>query len=391
VDPERAVLDYVENDDTGSRAVIAQAVLEAESLSTLSAKSIEGPVRDWLATMREPLNGRFRRAQRRFPQLEGEAVLALCRELLPAVAGGAAGGNGAPELLSATYDLILLHAGRGTLSPEGGAAGISVLLREAFPKLRPLLAARPGQLPGALSNAVENLGPHGVDFAREIVHLAGLVRAPEELLDAGIVLAWRLGDVRCRVGALEIAPRLPPRVVLAALGIPSWPDEAAAMALELLAHHGWQQPESLGPERIANRASEATQWLLATSVGNFIGFDGHFRQPPVLLKPPDARLRHRFWVRVGQETFRIDADVFGWSCRPDPGADYPLAEVPRKRLLKKSASHLQPDGTLVLGDETIRLPLMAGATSLVISEGLVAFTLPDSFRVRIATQVWRSA
>src|SRR5262249_20242669 len=140
------------------------------------------------------------------------------------------------DLLSAAYDLILLHAGRGTLSPEGGSvAGIGALLRDTFPRLRRLLLTRPRALPGALSNAVENLGARGVEFPRDLAAVADALRTGDELLEAGVVLAWRLGDARCRVKALEIAARLPPRAVLAALKLPAWPEPAAAVVVGALA------------------------------------------------------------------------------------------------------------------------------------------------------------
>src|SRR5262245_60028499 len=150
------------------------------------AEMIAGPVRDWLAARRHDLNGRFRLAQRRFPRLSAETVFPLCRELLPPLAG--TGEAGSAELLASVYELILLHAGRGTLAPEnGGSPALNELLRVTFPRLRPLLLARPSDLPAALSNAVENLGGRGLDMARG---LAELGTAGDDLLDAGAVLAW---------------------------------------------------------------------------------------------------------------------------------------------------------------------------------------------------------
>jgi hypothetical protein len=286
---------------------------------TPGTDTLSGPLRDWLAAMRSDLNGRFRQAQRRFPQLDPDAVLALCRELLPPLAG--AGEPGTADLLSAAYDLILLHAGRGTLSPDGGSnPGIGVLLRDAFPRLRRLLLTRPRALPGALSNAVENLGPRGVEFARAVAAVADALQTGDELREAGVVLAWRLGDARCRVKALEIAARLPPRAVLAALELPAWPEAAAAVVVAALTADAWSGPENLLTARTleelaANpkRASELSQaapsdeplpaWTLAGRPGAFAGFDGHFLTPPVLLDPGDQAGRHRFWVSCDGSTY----------------------------------------------------------------------------------------
>jgi hypothetical protein len=346
-----------------------------------AAGLIAGPVRDWLAGMRAALNGRFRLAGRRFPALEADTVLGLCRELLPPLAGPDAAGSA--DLLSAAFDLILLHAGRGTLAPGGGQPGLGVLFREAFPILRPLLMARPGFLPGALSNAVENLGPRGPDFARGLIALAPRVGKPEELLDAGAVLAWRLGDARLRGAALDRADRLPAPATLAALGVPDWPAQAAPLLLAGLRAHGWCRPaELLSPKTLAGLATAEPAaldrlrqdlsappgrapagWRLAGRPGNFRGFDGHFDRPPLLLDSPDAPGPHRFVVRAGGEVFRIDADAFGWACAPCPPTDAPPARAQR------------PAGAA----------LPARLTSLAARPGVLACTTADSFRVRVLT------
>ena len=343
----------------------------------MAQEMIAGPVRDWLAAQRKELNARFRLAQRRFPSLDADAVLALCRELLPPLAGPDAAS--AADLLSAVYELILLHAGRGVLTPKA-QCGVAVLMRETFPALRPLLAARPRQQPGALSNAVENLGSRGVTFARGLATLAPHLGRPEDLLDAGAVLAWRLGDARLRNAALGIAERLPAPATLAALGLSDWPIQAAPLVVAGLRANGWCRPEELlsaktlaglpkaTPEHLdklrqdlASLPETAADRRLAGRLDNFSGFDGHFDQPPVLLDMPAETGEHRFYVRCGTVAFRIDADAFGWVCQPAAGIDVAVGQAkcpPRVKL---------PERT----------------TSTVLRAGAVAYTTADSFRVRV--------
>src|SRR5262249_29232536 len=104
-------------------------------------------------------------------------------------------------------------------------------------------------------------------------------------------------------------------------------------------------------------------WRLAGRLGNFSGFDGHFDRTPLLLDAGAQGSRHRFWVRSAHVAYRLDADVFGWVCRPDPSVDFPVRLCKGKR---------QP-------------PLPAGANSSVAADDLVAFSLPDSFRIRVLT------
>jgi hypothetical protein len=345
---------------------------------------IDGPARDWLAARRQELNGRFRAAQRRFPRLDPAAVLTLCQELLPGLAGKGEGGSN--ELLSSGYDLILLHAGRGTLAATGSdASGISVLLREAFPRLRPLLLTQPKVLPASLSNAVENLGVRGVEMARGLAYLADGLASGDALLEAGVVLAWRLGEARLRIQALERAKQLPPRVVRIALRVPDWPETAVPLVLAGLAADAWSRPEELltpqtlavlpqqSAEQLAALAQRLTappvadvaNWRLVGRLGNFRGFDGHFDRPPLLLDPGSRGSRHRFWVQSGTTNHRLDADAFGWVCRPDPSVDFPVSLARSKK------------------DWPSAVP--RSATSYIEDENALAFTVADSFRIRLVT------
>src|SRR5262249_17326675 len=100
----------------------------------------------------------------------------------------------------------------------------------------------PRTLPGALSNAVENLGPRGEDFVVGLSDFAGRITTPDDLLGAGALLAWRLGDARLRAAALDTAARLPPGITLAALGLPNHPEAEAPALLARLAADVWNVP-----------------------------------------------------------------------------------------------------------------------------------------------------
>jgi len=370
----------------------------------------EGPAREWLEARREELNARFLLARRRFPRLDGRVVLDLAAELLPALAGK--GERGSAELMQSIYELILLHAGRGLVGADAGETPLGVLLRETFPRLRPLLLKDPRALPAALSNAVENHAEHGIIFARALPDLAAHVTEPAELLDAGAVLAWRLGQPRLREQALDLAAKLPPAATLAALLLEDWPAEAAEPLRAALQADAWRAPEQVLSSATRARLKEmpagkvkevrerlaappletAAAWDLGGSIGNFTGFGGTFEEPPLLLDAGARGTRHRFWALSTDGVFRIDADVFGWTCRPDAQADFPVQEVRPKpgklaALLKGvvASPRLYPDGQLEGPGGSVKLEAAAGAATFVTAPGLVAFTRPDSFRVRVLT------
>lgn len=372
--------------------------------------AIASPVlRAWVASSREDLNARFQSAAREHPRLEGEAVLSLCAELLPPLAKEE--GAGTAELLSSVYDLILLHAGRGTLAPGGGTSrGVTTLLRKVFPSLKTILLTRPESLPSEISNAVENLDDRGEALALRLPSLSSRLESGENFVAAMALCAWRLGNSRLREEVLEVAERLPAASRLEALDVGGWPSEAASLVTAALRADAWRRPEdAISAETLAKLAKASprkledlrkelssppraplAEWASAGIIGGFAGFDGHFEEPPLLLDGPETS-RHRFWALASNGAFRLDADVYGWSCRPDDAAaDYKVGEPKTRGFIASllgagddGAPRLAKDGTLTFGGESAKFEEMAGATSFVAREDFVAWTVADSHRIRI--------
>lgn len=368
------------------------------------ARVIAGDAAAWLASRRGELNSRFERMRSRFPAMTAEAVLGHLADILPPLAGPEPASG---DLLSSVYDLVLLHAGRDAFASR---PCLDLLLRQLFPKIRRLLIQRPSAVPGALSNAVENLGALGPAFVAALGPVADSIDDHTILLDAVAVLAWRLGEARLRETALSIAQRLPARVLLTGLGLADWPDAAASLVLEDLRTTGWRHPTGLFTESSlqalrdpqpgavaalktsisAATASPLRSWTVSARVGDFSGFAGNFDTPPVVLDGGD---RHQLFARCGAQDFRIDADAFGWVCRPHHSMDLPVRTVDDPSALRRlvarlqstSADRLLPDGTLTIAGDSARLPALSGAVSFTVRPSLVATTHADSHRIRIAT------
>lgn len=305
---------------------------------------VGGPAAAWLEARRPALNDRFERARRRWPSLDPDDVLLRLATILPTLAGDE---PDAPRLCDAVYDLVLLHAGRGAFAR---APGLQPLLELTFPSLRTWLLVAPGQLCGALSNAVENLGTAGEAWAAGLPKVAATLEPKADsiptLLDAGAVLAWRLGEARLRTRALAVARALPPATLEAALGMP-------VTALDALAADGWTRP-----------GDTLHGWRRVATLGGFSGFGGPFDQPPRVLDGGDP---HTFFVASGDRHYRIDADQFGQHVASVPDPNLPT-RAPKKQgllgsLLGSKEERAEADGSFYLTEGVVRIPEAAGIES----------------------------
>ena len=291
---------------------------------------IAGPAADWLRRNRDGLNQRVRLARHLGGRPDATLLTTWLHRLLPALCEKQA----SDAVLQMAFDLVLLLAAQSRL-PAVATGDAQGRLLDALPELGSTLNARPDLL-AAFSNAVGNLGASGLAFATALPGLAASCPT-ERLLEAGAVLAWRLGEPRLRQRALAIAASLPPATVAAALALP---EAQLAGALAQLNANAWRRP--------GHAATVLAQ------IGDFTGFGGPFALPPLLLNTSQG---HSLHVQCGAARHRIAADGFGWRCLPDADS----AGTPAKAK-----------------------PLVAGCSSWVLLQpGVLACTRPDSFRIRI--------
>jgi hypothetical protein len=297
---------------------------------------IDGPAADWLTRNRNGLNQRIRLARHQGGRPDSALLSAWLHRLLPQLCAKQAG----DAVIQAAFDLVLLLAAQSRL-PAIALAGSDAQgrLLDTVPELAPALNARP-ELLAAFSNAAGNLGSSGLAFAAALPALAAACPV-ERLLEAGAVLAWRLGEPRLRQRALAIAATLPSAAAAVALDVPG-PQLAEAIAQ--LNANAWRRPGRPG----------------LAQIGDFTGFGGPFAVPPLLLGSSQG---HGLHVQCGAVRHRIIADTFGWRCLPDadPAGIVAKAKVP-----------------------VAAKPLIAGCSSWVLLQpGVLACTRPDSFRIRI--------
>lgn len=334
------------------------------------------PLREFLVERRDELNLRFFRMAQRYPKLHPDLALLQLAEILPLHAGDE---PAAQRLLSAIYDLVLLHVARDAFSRQ---PALGTLLRATLVEssLRRLALEAPERLPAELSNAIENLGAKAIAFVAQLGALAARAPNVEAFSRAGAVLAWRLGESRLRKAAIAALPSIDPALWLAALGEDRPASDAVTVAA-VLRHEGWRTP-SHPPGDVKDG------YEIVARLGRFAGFGGVFEQPPelVVTDADDLADRHHFHVRVGETIFRVEADCYGASVRPAIPATLGTirpALHPTKTKSKSASFTLTQAGALQRdGSETL-IPELAGATSFLGRDRLVVVTLKDSHVIRV--------
>jgi hypothetical protein len=255
---------------------------------------ISGRAATWLRDQRDGLNLRVRLARHRGLRTDPALLTAWFDRLLPDLCAQ----DASDDLLLATFELVLLLAGRGRLPlPHLAADDAQGALLLALPHLSAVCSQRPALL-AAFSNAAGNLGANGLSFVTTLPRLAACCPA-EHLLDAGVVLAWRSGEARLHDQALAIAARLPAAVVAVALAIDT---AGVASSLAALKHNGWRRPGQV-----------RQPGALLTRIGDYHGLGGPFAGLPEIL---DSSHGHCLHLRCGATTHHLQVDAFGWHCQP---------------------------------------------------------------------------
>jgi hypothetical protein len=254
-----------------------------------------------LATHRDRYNAQFRQARLTARQLDADAMLAHLRTFAgPAVDAAVAAGGDPLAVTDALVDLSYALAARGKLgiAERAPAPEVSLGFGWALPALGRFVAEQPRRVASAVLNALHHLldaDTHRADaWVQTMIALAGRVTSAPDLLDAGVVAAWRCGLARLRASAMDVAARIDPSALTIALGVEgSLPDDVVGR----LEADPWLDPAS---------AQRPTRLLVVRRVGAFRGFGGTFAAPPKV-----SHVDGRWYVSDGTGCWLVHADRFG--------------------------------------------------------------------------------
>jgi len=328
---------------------------------------ITASLRQLLEEVRSQLNVKFRQRVSLGAQINGTGWLRIFEQAIaPAVEAILREAPGrSREGLLALYDVGLELAAKGNFSSAGGSPKLLELWREVFPRIAALLAEKPREVAGRLSNAILNLNQSApLAAGRWLQQLDGTAReckSAEQLLELGKFLGWTSGVASLRKAAVPLAASLPESILRSILALErDVPSGFVYAYFQRFAEYAWQ------PDLAETGASGVKEVAIC---GDFRGLGGNFLSPPRCYLA-DSTIH----VTDGATHWELHADRFGNSFhRTTATRADTVGAVP-----KPSVSLA---GEIDWGEQRLLRPDLASPTSQVYDGQTLAVTIASSYHV----------
>lgn len=336
--------------------------MNAPHAQSASENALHAALRD----RRDYFNARFESVRHGAGRLNSEALFDFIRlALAPLIA---AVELQLPERVPAVVDagfevgLSLVSAGIWPSSPK------LVLLKRAYTStfcaLRQAITADPQRLLPRLSNAVLTPGLNAELWLACMEGIAGALATPAQVLDAGIICAWRCGLAHYRAAALARIELLPDAALLA-LFAPKQGD-VGALKTALQAQR-WYRPDAPIPTK-----------QIAARVGAFVGLGGQFSAPPSV-RSDGVEL----YVSSGAAHWLLLADAYGMSLHGAPAQEL-KAIAPLQALLPRGLSkQLLWQNPRAASAQTVELSRWGAITSVASTADTYAITHARSYAITL--------
>jgi len=239
-------------------------------VSAQPALNAENALHAALRDRRDYFNARFESARHAAPRLNSDALFDFIRQAIAplVLVIEAQMPERVPAVVDAGFEvgLSLVSAGIWPSSPR--LALLKHAYTTTFCALSQAIALDPQRLLPRLTNAVLTPGLNAELWLGCMEGIADALASPAQVLDAGIVCAWRCGLAHYRDAALTRIEVLPSAALLA-LFAPKLAD-ASELKKALRAQRWYRSDAPLVPNQIAAR------------VGAFVGLGGLFTAPPTV-------------------------------------------------------------------------------------------------------------
>jgi hypothetical protein len=197
---------------------------------------------------------------------------------------------------------------------------------------------------------------------------AGHCESVSQWLECGKVLAWRAGMVQYRTAALSAARQLPNNLSALCLGLSENLGDMIHRVIAQLADDPWLTPsEALHVSQTPGASIDRLVHVVGT-IGDFVGFGGQFRRPPVVTVEAS-----RLIATDGERVWQVFADAHGTYL-------HPLGKGSFRGNRRLASLSIDGNGVKWHNDRTV-VPNILSPSSIAADEHTAAATCGTSFFV----------
>lgn len=335
--------------------------MSPQQAQNTSENALHAALRD----RRDYFNARFESARHAAPRLNTNALFDFIRvAIAPLITTiEAQQPERVPAVVDAGFELGLSLVSAGIWPSSAKLLLLKRAYTSTFCALSQAIAVEPHRLLPRLSNAVLTPGLHAELWLACMEGIAGVLTTPAQVLDAGIVCAWRCGLAHYRDAALARVEQLP-RVALLALFAPKIGD---VDALKLALHtQRWYRADAL-----------LAQNQIAARVGAFVGLGGLFTAPPTVRSDGID-----LYVSSGAAQWLLLADSFGMSLHGASPEEI-TAIAPQKMLPPGFAKIFRWQNPRASAGQLVELTRWGAITSFASTADTFAITHARSYAVTL--------
>lgn len=319
-----------------------------------------------LRDRRDYFNARFESARHGAPRLNSEALFDFIRlAVAPLVSQvQTQTPERVPALVHAGFELGLSLVSSGIWPSSPKLASLTHLFRTTLCALSQAIAAQPQTLLPKLTNAVLTTGLNAELWLACMEGMAGALTTPAQVLDAGIVCAWRCGLAHYRDAALLRLNQLPDAALFALFS----PKHGDIEALKAALHA--QRWYRAGSPLLSNQ--------IAARVGAFVGLGGQFAEPPTL-RSNGVDL----YVLSANAQWLLIADGYGMSLHSALPEELAVMGPLNKRLPAAVPKQLLWQNPKAASAMQIELSRWGEITSVAVTADTYAITHARSFAITL--------
>lgn len=330
-------------------------------------------LKELLIENRDTFNSTFQFYRYNSPNLKGEDVFSYIVKLIDPffVKNAGIAKERAAEVLNIFYRKLLELLSKEIFSNSAKYPQFEFLFSVLLNKYNEFALNRTEEFLASVSNALIKLGGEKeellISWSGEILNIQTEFTSLDELLNYGIVAAWKCGMTEYRQHALYILTDLRLELLKTIFKLPKLEESNRVSFIENLTKDPWITPEdALAGNFIKNK-------FTLKKYSTFSGFGGHFSSPP------EVEWNGRYTIASDNDNYYIVcSDIFGIKLKRISGNTY--LELVEKKAPPSNKEVIVDGktGTIQYKDYNLQFDELKNVSSYIYNDSTLCVTSPLS-------------